>query len=161
MVYSKWHYKGPCLSSSNLSRVWPEKLRLLRKAKDNPMDSTRSKIRRLGPNSIPIPVRRALLKLGKDIREARIRRRIPTAVMANRASITRMTLYKIERGSPSVSVAAYSTVLFILGMINRFAEIADAKFDEMGRSFAKEQLPERILLESPYMARKTKTDERR
>ena len=81
--------------------------------------------------------------------------------MANRASITRMTLYKIERGSPSVSVAAYSTVLFILGMINRFAEIADAKFDEMGRSFAKEQLPERILLESPYMARKTKTDERR
>jgi len=79
--------------------------------------------------------------------------------MANRASITRMTLYKIERGRPSVSVASYSTVLFILGMIDRFAEIADAKFDEMGRSLAEEQLPKRIRLESPYMNWKTKTDE--
>jgi len=70
-----------------------------------------------------------------------------------------MTLYKIERGRPSVSVASYSTVLFILGMIDRFAEIADAKFDEMGRSLAEEQLPKRIRLESPYMTRKAKTDE--
>jgi DNA-binding XRE family transcriptional regulator len=122
------------------------------------MNSIRRNRRRLGPASIPFPVRRALLKLGKDIREARIRRSIPTAVMANRASITRMTLYKIERGSPSVSVAAYSTVLFILGMIDRFAEIANAKFDEMGRSLAEEQRLNRIPLESPYMARKTKTD---
>src|SRR5271154_3738702 len=127
--------------------------------KDNLMDSTSDKSRRLGPGSIPFPVRRALLKLGKDIRVARIRRRIPIAVMANRASITRMTLYKIERGSPSVSVASYSTVLFILGMIDRFAEIADAKFDEVDRSFAEEQLPKRIGLKSPYMNWKTKTDE--
>lgn len=119
----------------------------------------RKNTRRLGPSSIPFPVRRALLKLGKDIREARIRRRIPTAVMANRASITRMTLYKIERGSPSVSIAAYSTVLFILGMIDRLAEVAGAKFDEMGRSLWDEQLPKRIRLESPYKTRKTKADE--
>jgi transcriptional regulator with XRE-family HTH domain len=122
------------------------------------MNSTRKNNRRLGPGSVPFPVRRALLRLGKDIREARIRRRIATAVMANRASITRMTLYKIERGSPSVSVAAYATVLFILGMIDRFAEIADVKFDEVGRSLA-EELPKRIRLESPYITRKTKTDE--
>jgi DNA-binding XRE family transcriptional regulator len=123
------------------------------------MNSIRKNTRRLGPSSIPFPVRRALLKLGKDIREARIRRRIPTAVMANRASITRMTLYKIERGSPSVSIAAYSTVLFILGMIDRLAEIADTKFDEIGRSLGDEQLPKRIRRESPHMTRKTKADE--
>ena len=51
-----------------------------------------------------------------------------------------MTLYKIERGSPSVSIAAYSTVLFILGMIDRLAEIADVKFDEADQSLA-EELP--------------------
>jgi transcriptional regulator with XRE-family HTH domain len=122
------------------------------------MDSTRDKIRRLGPRSIPFPVRRALLRLGKDIREARIRRRITTAVMANRALITRMTLYKIERGSPSVSVAAYSTVLFILGMIDRFGEIADVKFDEAGRSLA-EELPKRIRLEPSHVTSRTETDE--
>jgi DNA-binding XRE family transcriptional regulator len=123
------------------------------------MNSERKNTRRLGPGSIPFPVRRALLKLGKDIREARNRRRIPTAVMANRASITRMTLYKIEKGSPSVSIAAYSTVLFILGMIDRFAEIADAKFDEVGRSLSDEQLPKRIGLKPPYTTWKTKADE--
>jgi len=122
------------------------------------MDYTSVKIRRLGPSSIPYPVRRALLRLGKDLREARLRRRITTAVMANRASITRMTLYKIERGSPSVSVAAYSTVLFILGMIDRFAEIADVKFDKAGRSLA-EELPKSIRLESHYVTRKIKTDD--
>jgi|SRR5580658_1707244 DNA-binding XRE family transcriptional regulator len=123
------------------------------------MNSKRKNTRRLGPGSIPFPVRRALLKLGKEFREARIRRRIPTAVMANRASITRMTPYKIEKGSPSVSIAAYSTVLFILGMIDRFAEIADAKFDEVGRSLSDEQLPKRIGLKPPYTIRKTKADE--
>lgn len=122
------------------------------------MDSTRDKIRRPGPRSVPFPVRHALLKLGKDIREARIRRRITTRVMANRASITRMTLYKIERGSPSVSVASYSTVLFILGMIDRLAEIADVKFDDVGRSHG-EELPESIRLESLSVTRKTKSDE--
>lgn len=122
------------------------------------MDSTRNKIRRLGPDSIPFPVRRELLRLGKDIREARICQRITSAVMANRASITRMALYKIENGSPSVSVPAYSTVLFILGMIDRFAEIADVEFDDAGRSLA-EELPKRIRLEPACVTRRTKTDE--
>ena len=69
-----------------------------------------------------------------------------------------MTLYKIERGSPSVSIAAYSTVLFILGMIDRLAEIADVKFDEADRSLA-EEFPKSIRLESPHVTWKTKTDE--
>ena len=90
------------------------------------------------------------MKLAKDIREARIRRRIPTAVMANRASINRMTLYRIERGDPSVSVGAYATVLFVLGMIDRFSEIADSKFDELGRSLDEERLPKRIRQRSAF-----------
>jgi hypothetical protein len=43
--------------------------------------------------SLPLPVRRALSKLGRDIREARLRRRIPAAVVAERASISRSTLF--------------------------------------------------------------------
>jgi len=109
---------------------------------------------RLGPHTLPFPVRRGLAKLGKEIREARIRRRIPTSVMANRALINRMTLYKIERGDPTVSVAAYATVLFVLGMINRFADIADAKFDEVGLSLDEERLPKRIRSKSPISQHK-------
>jgi ESS family glutamate:Na+ symporter len=48
----------------------------------------------------PIPVKRALRKLGQDIRDARRRRRIPVVIMAARASISRTTLNKVEKGDP-------------------------------------------------------------
>jgi DNA-binding XRE family transcriptional regulator len=52
----------------------------------------------------PSPVRRALRKLGSDIRDARRRRRIPVAIMAERASISRTTLNKVEKGDEGVSM---------------------------------------------------------
>jgi hypothetical protein len=111
-----------------------------------------------GVGTRPLPVGRALLKLGRDIREARIRRRIPTVVMASRALITRMTLYKIERGDPTVSVGSYATVLFGLGMIDRFSEIADVKFEGVGTPPDEEQLPKRIRQMS-QVSRRRQTSE--
>jgi DNA-binding XRE family transcriptional regulator len=112
-----------------------------------------------GSATLPIPVRRALLKLGRDIRAARIRRRISTAIMADRALINRMTLYKIEKGDPTVSMAAYATVVFILGMIDRVAEIAEPKFDSVGMSLDEERLPKRIRSRSPLRGKKTQNGE--
>src|SRR5438874_1304253 len=54
--------------------------------------------------TLPLPARRALLKLGHDIRDARRRRRIPAAVAAARASVSRMTLLKVEKGDPGVAM---------------------------------------------------------
>jgi transcriptional regulator with XRE-family HTH domain len=93
---------------------------------------------------LPLPVKRALAKLGEDIRSARLRRRIPTAVMAQRAFITRMTLAKVERGDPSVSLGIYAVVLFVLGLTPRLAELADARSDEVGLQLDEERLPKRI-----------------
>ncbi|MGA3018428.1 MAG: hypothetical protein ABSF62_15010, partial [Bryobacteraceae bacterium] len=64
--------------------------------------------------ALPVPVARALSKLGHDIRDARRRRRIPVAILAERASISRMTLNKMEKGNPGVSLGRYATVLFSL-----------------------------------------------
>ena len=93
---------------------------------------------------MPIPVRRALRKLGQDIRDARLRRRIPTAVMAERASISRTTLNKIEKGDPGVSLGNYANVLFVLGMAERLGELADVKTDIVGLELEEERLPQRI-----------------
>jgi transcriptional regulator with XRE-family HTH domain len=93
---------------------------------------------------VPIPVRRALHKLGQDIRDARLRRRIPTAVMAERASISRTTLNKIEKGDPGVSLGNYANVLFVLGMAERLADLADVKTDTVGLELEGERLPQRI-----------------
>lgn len=95
---------------------------------------------------LPLPVKRALTKLGEDIRSARLRRRIPTTVMAERAFITRMTLGKVERGDASVSMGIYAVVLFVLGLTPRLGELADARSDAVGLQLEEEQLPKRIRL---------------
>ncbi len=92
----------------------------------------------------PLPVKRALAKLGDDIRAARLRRRINTVVMAERSSITRTTLAKIEKGDPTVSMASYATVLFVLGLTDRLADLADVRHDEVGLQLEEGRLPQRI-----------------
>lgn len=94
----------------------------------------------------PIPVRRALRKLGADLRDARRRRRIPTAIMAERAFISRMTLNRVEKGDPGVSLGIYATVLFVLGMTDRLAELADPTHDPVGVGLEAERLPQRIRI---------------
>jgi DNA-binding XRE family transcriptional regulator len=94
--------------------------------------------------SVSMPVRRALHKLGRDIRDARLRRRIATAIMAQRASISRTTLNKIEKGDPGVSLGNYAAVLFVLGLSDRLATLADVRSDSVGLELDEENLPQRI-----------------
>lgn len=94
----------------------------------------------------PTPVRRALRKLGHDIRDARRRRRIPVAIMAERASISRTTLNRVEKGEPGVSLGTWATVLFALGMVERLADIADPRHDAVGLELDEERLPLRIRI---------------
>ncbi len=100
--------------------------------------------KRHSASASPIPVRRALRKLGHDIRDARRRRRIPVAIMAQRASISRMTLNKVEKGDPGVAMGIYATVLFVLGMADRLADLTDPKDDTVGLALEEEHLPQRI-----------------
>lgn len=93
---------------------------------------------------MPIPVQRALRKLGQDIRDARRRRRITTSLLAERASISRTTLANLERGHPGVSIRALATVLFVLGMIDRISDLADSLKDSVGLALDEERLPQRV-----------------
>jgi len=92
----------------------------------------------------PIPVKRALRKLGSDISAARRRRRIPVALMAERASISRTTLRRVEQGDSGVSLGIYATVLFVLGMVDPLADVADPRHDGLGLQMEEECLPKRI-----------------
>jgi transcriptional regulator with XRE-family HTH domain len=107
---------------------------------------------------MPIPVRRALRKLGQDIRDARLRRRIPTEILAERASISRTTLYKIENGDVNVAMGSYATILFALGMIDRINNLADADQDSLGRQLDEQRLPKRIRLAHKKHASTDSTD---
>ncbi len=100
--------------------------------------------KRHASKGLPLPVQRVLRKLGRDIRDARLRRRIPTTIMAERASVSRTTLNKVEKGDPGVSLSIYATVLFVLGLVDRVGDLADARNDTVGRELEEENLPQRI-----------------
>jgi transcriptional regulator with XRE-family HTH domain len=100
-------------------------------------------------NKLPIPVVNTLRNLGQDISDARKRRRITMALLAERAGILTTTLSKIEKGAPTVSMGAYAAVLFSLGLTERLRDLADANYDQTGRILEEERLPKRIRMRKP------------
>lgn len=93
---------------------------------------------------LPIPIRRALKQLGTDLQRARRRRRLTTAMVAERAQISRPTLWRVERGDASVGIGTYATVLWVLGLSDRIGELAAPETDTLGMSMEDERLPQRI-----------------
>lgn len=95
-------------------------------------------------HTLPLVARKSLAKLGEDIAVARKKRRISTISMAERAFISRGTLYKVERGDPSVSMGVYATVLAILGLAEGLGDVADRRGDALGLDIEEDRLPRRI-----------------
>ena len=94
--------------------------------------------------TLPRAARDALAKLGEDMAVARKKRRISTVSMAERAFISRNTLYKLERGDPTVSMGIYATVLSILSLVEKLGQVADRRNDELGLDIDEDNLPEKI-----------------
>lgn len=95
-------------------------------------------------STLPKAARQALAKLGEDIAVARKKRRITTVSMAERAFISRGTLYKVERGDPAVSIGIYATVLAILGLVDDLGYLADRTSDTLGLDIDEDRLPKKI-----------------
>jgi transcriptional regulator with XRE-family HTH domain len=95
-------------------------------------------------SALPLPVRRALTKFGSDVSMARRRRNMTIATLAERAFVGRNTITRVERGDPGVALGIYTTVLFVLGLADRLADLADPATDQVGLTLAEEQLPKRV-----------------
>jgi transcriptional regulator with XRE-family HTH domain len=100
-----------------------------------------------------VTVRRALRKLGLDIRDARKRRRITMAIVAERAFTSRNTLQRVEAGDATVSMGIYAAVLQALGLLEPLAELADPSRDAVGQAMASQELPQRVRLKRPRPGR--------
>lgn len=70
--------------------------------------------------------------MGENIRLARLRRKLSVELIAERAGVSRSTVWAIEKGSPSVSMGAYAGVLLALGMRDDLLKIAAD--DVLGRT---------------------------
>jgi transcriptional regulator with XRE-family HTH domain len=98
------------------------------------------------PHMPPAAVRRALRKLGADLHDARRRRRLPMAVVAERAFTSRPTLQRVEAGDATVGIGIYASVLQALGLLDGLSQIADIATDRVGQSLISSQLPKRVHL---------------
>jgi len=82
--------------------------------------------------------------MGQDLNSARRRRRINKAQMAERAGIAVNTLTRIEKGDPGASMAAWASVIFVLGLTENLRNLADPGKDWTGIMLDQERLPKRI-----------------
>ncbi len=67
---------------------------------------------------------RILSAFGEQIKLARLRRKLGTMQVSERAGISRATLWQIEKGSSSVALGAYYQVLFVLGLEKDLLKVA-------------------------------------
>lgn len=79
-----------------------------------------------------VPRHRRLAEgLGERIRLARVRRRMRSVELAQRAGVSRMTIYKLEHGDLSVGLGILVRVLGVLGLEDDLELLA--KDDQLGR----------------------------
>ena len=95
-------------------------------------------------SSIPLPAAHALRKLGRDLALARRKRGISTGDMAARLFVSRDTLWRLERGDPSVSLGSLATAAFVLQLHDRLADLAAPASDDLALSLDERRLPQRI-----------------
>ena len=79
-----------------------------------------------------VPATENILKtMGEQIKLARLRRDLSAELVAERAGISRASLWKVESGNPAVAIGIYAAVLHALGNMDRDLALV-AKDDEMG-----------------------------
>ena len=82
---------------------------------------------------VVMPETRLILEqMGEQIKTARLRRNLAAELVAERAGISRATLWSVEKGAPTVSIGIYAAVLHALGGMDKDLELV-AKDDEFGR----------------------------
>src|ERR1700733_1388601 len=74
---------------------------------------------------------RALSELGENIKLARLRRKLTVAQVAERADVSSMTVWHVEKGLPSVAMGIYYKILLVLGLEEDILKIAAN--DPLGR----------------------------
>jgi transcriptional regulator with XRE-family HTH domain len=90
-----------------------------------------------------------LSQLGEQVKLARLRRKLSVELVAERAGISRATLWAVEKGTPSVAIGTYAAVLHALNGMDKDLLLV-AKDDELGRKL------QDLDLQTPKRVRKRK-----
>ena len=95
-------------------------------------------------STVPFAATRVLRELGRALALARRKRAISTADMAERLMVSRRTLWRLEKGDPTVAIGTLATALFILQLHERLGKLAAPEVDALGLALDEARLPKRI-----------------
>lgn len=91
--------------------------------------------------ALPAAVEQILLQLGRNIRIARLRRKLRLQDLAERVGISRYLMSDLEKGKPTIAVAAYIGALWALGLADDIRTLADPDRDTEGKAFEEVRAP--------------------
>ena len=93
--------------------------------------------------SPPAAVEESLARLGRNIRTARLRRRLSQTELAGRIGVSRFVVADIERGKSTTAVAAYLGALWVMGLLGHMRDVADPDRDDEGKALERTRRPAR------------------
>ena len=92
----------------------------------------------------PLPVERAIRKLGSDMSLARRRRHISQASLAERIGASLSTVRRMEKGDRRVPIHFFARALHVFGELQALEQLLDTPHDEIGLTLMDERLPKRV-----------------
>ncbi len=93
---------------------------------------------------LPLPVERALGKLGHDIALARRRRHISQASLAERIGSSLSTVRRMEKGDVKVPIHFIARTLYVFGELAAFTNLLDTAHDDIGLTMMDDSLVQRV-----------------
>jgi len=96
------------------------------------------------PLPLPVPVERALKKLGGDVSLARRRRNLSQAMLAERLGTSVMTVRRMESGHPGIALQYLARALHVFGELEKLNDLLDTSHDAVGLVLMDERVPKRV-----------------
>ena len=93
---------------------------------------------------IPLPVDRAIKKLGADLSLARRRRNMTQAMLAERLGTSVMTVRRMEDGHPGTALQYLARALQVFGELDKLNGLLDTAQDAVGLVLMDERVPKRV-----------------
>ena len=93
---------------------------------------------------LPLPVERALRRVGQGISLARRRRHMSQDMLAERIGASVNTVRRMEAGSPGTALQHFARALQVFGELDKLELLLDSSQDAVGLILMDENLPQRV-----------------
>jgi transcriptional regulator with XRE-family HTH domain len=86
--------------------------------------------------TLPHSVEAGIIKLGQNLRAARLRRNLSIEDVAARIGISRFVVADAEKGKPTTGIAVYAALLWTYRMLDQLVEVAGPTKDSEGAALS-------------------------